>query len=206
MPRFFSEVRRRLARSRSKGGRISFMNSTTSTSTPKLQKMLANSMPITPPPMMQRRLGSEVRLSISVDVNTPFAWAPSMGRNLVVLPVAMMMWGAVKICSPSSVFTLTVWVSTNCASPSTSVMPGVFMSMAMPERSRSTVSSLWATALASSSESSWMPRSRSTSSVSAVWQRHFVGIQPALRHVPPSLSFSMMTTCCPNRAALTAVS
>ena len=49
------------------------MNSTTSTSTPKLRKMLANSIPITPPPMIQRRLGKVVRLRASVEVMTPWA-------------------------------------------------------------------------------------------------------------------------------------
>ena len=49
---------RRLAISPSNGGRICFMNSMTVTFEPKAENTEANSMPITPPPMMVRLSGT----------------------------------------------------------------------------------------------------------------------------------------------------
>ena len=56
-PCFSNDLRSRLAMSESSMGRHSFRNSTTVTCVPKALKMLANSMPMTPAPMMQRLLG-----------------------------------------------------------------------------------------------------------------------------------------------------
>ena len=153
MPRFLRLVRSRLARSRSNWGSTSLQNSMTVTCDPRAWKMLANSSPMTPPPMMQSRWGRVARFSISVLVTTPSACAPGIGRNFVTLPVAMMILGAENSLSidncPLSIFlTATVWLSRNRASPSTSVIPGVFISCATPVFSFSTTSFLRAMAAA----------------------------------------------------------
>ena len=207
IPCFFSEVRRRLAMSRSKAGSISLQYSITVTLLPKALKMLANSSPITPPPMMHRRWGTWGRLSISVDVTTPSECAPSMGRNLVAEPVAMMMLGA-EYCVPST--SMVCW-STNCALPCTKVIPGVFISVAIPLANCSTIPSLRAMALEMSKCTSpaSIPKallSFSSCNRDAFLQRHFVGIQPSFRQVPPTLRASTTNTCNPALAALTPTS
>ena len=63
-------LRRRLAQSSSRAGRHSFRNSMTVTSEPKRRNTLANSMPMTPAPMMQRRLGRVSRFRRPVESTT----------------------------------------------------------------------------------------------------------------------------------------
>ena len=128
MPRRLSEVRRRLAMSLSKRGSTSGAYSTTVTSAPKLRKMLANSSPMTPPPITQRWRGISVLSRRAVESTTCGIWAPGMGSERLWLPVAIMIWGAVRVCSPSAVLTLKVWSSTKRAVPSKRVMPGVRIS------------------------------------------------------------------------------
>ncbi len=96
MPRFSMSLRRRLAMSLSRAGRHSFRYSMTVTSVPKRWKTEANSMPMTPAPMMVRRLGCSSRASRPVLSTTRGSvLTPSIGSHLVSEPVAMMMFGAV---------------------------------------------------------------------------------------------------------------
>ena len=80
-----------LARSVSKRGRMSLQYSTTETSEPKLLKMEANSRPITPAPITQRRSGTLSSERISLDVMTPSISAPGIGNEADTEPVAMIM-------------------------------------------------------------------------------------------------------------------
>ena len=91
MPCFSRYLRRRLAMSLSRAGRHSFRNSMTVTSEPKRWNTLANSMPMTPAPIIQRRLGRVSRFRRPVESTTRGSSAPGMGSHLVSEPVAMMM-------------------------------------------------------------------------------------------------------------------
>ena len=94
MPLPFSDCRKRLTIFLSKLGSISGRNSTTLTFVPKEEKMEANSMPTTPPPITQRLAGMWSIASISVEVSTPSQSIPGMGRRLGTDPVATMILSA----------------------------------------------------------------------------------------------------------------
>ena len=97
------------------------MNSMTVTSLPKAEKADANSIPITPAPMMVRRLGSFGIESSSVEVINVLCCFILFQKSSSVMkggiferePVAMMICSA-SICSP---FTSTTWSETKRASP-----------------------------------------------------------------------------------------
>ena len=78
----------------SMAGKHSLRYSTTVTSLPKLAKALANSMPMTPAPMMQRVLGTSCMSRSSVEVMQFGPVMPGMGRIFVSEPEAMMMFDA----------------------------------------------------------------------------------------------------------------
>ena len=90
MPRRLRAVRRRFAMSRSKPGSTSRINSTTVTFAPNVLNTVANSKPITPPPIMARLSGRVVSESNSVEVTTPSRSAPGIGKGRGREPVAMM--------------------------------------------------------------------------------------------------------------------
>ena len=71
------------------GPRIFGSISTTVTFVPMELKKLANSMPITPPPMMTRSLGCSCRERISrlVTMTSPASFKPGMGGTTASLPV-----------------------------------------------------------------------------------------------------------------------
>ena len=73
---------------------------------PNAENMEANSIPITPPPIIHRSFGVVFISSISRDVRTPGKFAPSIGRTLVTAPVAIMMYGAVYSVSAKSFVSL----------------------------------------------------------------------------------------------------
>ena len=125
-PFFSRSLRRRLAMSLSRAGRHSFRYSMTVTSEPKRRKTLANSMPMTPAPMIQRRRGCCSSWSNPVESTTRGSVrVPSMGSHLVSEPVAMMMLGAVKVSAAVPPATgQTVWASTKAARALTRVMLG----------------------------------------------------------------------------------
>ena len=158
--------------------------------------MEANSNPMTPPPMMHNREGAVVRLRISVEVTTPAECAPSMGRNFDTDPVAMIR----SLAWCSSLPTRIVWASTKRASPSTNEMPGVFISMAIPSTSCLTILFLCSTTFVKSSVSF------SSRRCSALCARHFVGMHPSFRQVPPKCFASISVTVNPALAASIAVS
>ena len=95
IPSFSICLRRRLAMSLSRAGRHSLRYSMTVTSEPKRLNTEANSMPMTPAPMMVRRLGRVSRFSRPVESTTRGSSMPLMGSHLVSEPVAMMMFLAV---------------------------------------------------------------------------------------------------------------
>ena len=100
MPRFSKSLRRRLAISLSSMGRHSFRYSMTVTSMPKRWNTEANSIPMTPAPMMHsleptgRESGE--RASSSVEVTTRGSSMSGRGRSLGLLPVAMMILFAAR--------------------------------------------------------------------------------------------------------------
>ena len=130
-PRFSIVLRRRLAISPSRAGRHSFRYSITVTSEPKRLKTEANSMPMTPAPMMARRLGRVSRFSKPVLSTTRGSSMPLMGSHFVSEPVAMMMF----LAATESLPTLTVLASTSWARPRTSVMLGCERMVSTPARS-----------------------------------------------------------------------
>ena len=104
MPCFSIVLRRRLAMSPSIVGRHSLRNSTIVTLLPKLLKIEANSIPMTPAPTITILSETWSSRSISVDVDTTLMSISQWGGILGFEPVAMIIFGAV--CS--SPFTTTV--------------------------------------------------------------------------------------------------
>ena len=119
----------------SRVGRHSFRNSMTVTLLPKLLKIPANSIPITPAPIIHRRCGICLMSSNSVDVITLGRSIPSIGGILACDPVAIMMLSAVISSSP----TTTVLPPFNCAFPCRKVIPGKDISISTPLRNCSTI-------------------------------------------------------------------
>ena len=68
----------------------------TVTSEPKRWNTEANSIPITPAPMIAKRLGRVSRFSKPVESITRGSSMPLMGSHLVSEPVAMMMLSEVR--------------------------------------------------------------------------------------------------------------
>ena len=197
--------RRRLAISLSSAGRHSFRYSTTVTSLPRLLKMEANSIPMTPAPTMQSRRGTSLMLSNSVDVTTFLLSMPGMGSIFGLEPVAMMMLVALYSSSP----TMTVRFEVKRPVPCTTVIPGAESSVATPFLSVSTTWFLRSiTRLKSNVNDSWLSPKVSAfanvSRISALRASVFVGMQPQLRQVPPNWLSSMMVTVRPNEAACSA--
>ena len=131
MPCFSRYLRRRLAMSLSRAGRHSLRYSMTVTSEPKRWNTLANSIPMTPAPMIARRLGSVSRFKRPVLSTTRGSSIPLMGSHLVSEPVAMMMF----LAATKSLPTLTVLASMNEARPRTKVMLGCERMPSTPARS-----------------------------------------------------------------------
>ena len=95
IPCFSRYLRRRLAISLSSAGRHSLRYSMTVISEPNRLNTEANSIPITPAPMIARRLGSVSSCSKPVESTTRESSTPLIGSHLVSEPVAMMMLSAV---------------------------------------------------------------------------------------------------------------
>ena len=134
MPRFSKYFRRRLAISLSSAGRHSFRYSITVTSEPKRWNTEANSIPITPAPIMVRRLGRVSRFNSPVESTTRGSSQPAMGSHLVSEPVAMMMLSAVNVSFAAMASQHTEQASANCAFPRTKVILGCERMPSTPAR------------------------------------------------------------------------
>ena len=132
MPRFSRSLRSRLAQSASRAGRHSFRYSMTVTSEPKRLNTEANSMPMTPAPMMQSFLGRVSTARRPVESTTRGSLMSGRGRSLVVLPVAMMILLAATESQPTE---KTVWASANWARSRMIVMLGCARMPSTPLRS-----------------------------------------------------------------------
>ena len=117
MPRFSSSLRRRLAISLSSIGKHSFRYSITVTSEPKRWKTLANSIPMTPAPMMQSRLGRVDSCNSSVLVTTRGSLMSGNGSSFALLPVAIMMFLAVIVVGMAGAFVAMVSPQTEQEGP-----------------------------------------------------------------------------------------
>ena len=139
-PRFFMIIFRFWEISLSMLARMRSSASTTVTRQPRALNTEANSMPITPPPMMTRLWGSLSQSSSSSLVTTPGKSAPGIGGTAGVEPVAM------RMCSVSSSVpsgsTRTRPESTMEAEPWITVTLFAFIREAMPPRSCSTTAFL----------------------------------------------------------------
>ena len=91
-----SALRSMGASSASMNGTISGSISTTVTSEPSVANRLANSSPITPPPITARRGGMDSTASMPVESTTcGLSLAPGMGGMTGTEPVARMTWSPV---------------------------------------------------------------------------------------------------------------
>ena len=107
-PRLPIVWRRRFAMSESRTGKHSFRNSITLTLLPKLLNTEANSIPMTPAPMMHKRSGIWSMSRSSVEVITPGNVVPSIGGHFESLPVAIIMLSAVYSSSPTTTVLLSL--------------------------------------------------------------------------------------------------
>ena len=130
MPLRVNVFRRRAATSLSSTGRHSFIYSITVTSLPKDEKIDANSIPMTPAPIIHRRCGMRSVASSSSDVMTAFLSNDGMFGIFGTAPVAMMMLSAVY----SSLPTTTVLLSLKLPLPCTNVIPGCDIRNSTPLR------------------------------------------------------------------------
>jgi len=90
---FFSAFLSSIAICRSITGTISSIISMTVTLEPKEEKRLANSIPITPPPIMQRREGISATDSNPVESSTAgLSFMPGIGGTIGEEPVAMIIF------------------------------------------------------------------------------------------------------------------
>ena len=128
--------------SSSKGASTLSSISTTVTGTPSFAYSVANSMPITPAPMMTTRFGQAVRFSMPVESTTPGRSTPGMGMRAGLEPVAITRWAQAS-SSPEASRTAprpeTTALSWN------TVTPWFFSRNATPSRSRLETSLLFCT-------------------------------------------------------------
>ena len=169
---------------------------------PNALNMLANSTPTWLPPMTTRLSGSSSSSRMSSVVSTPGRSRPSMGSRADSEPVAMIIFlAAISVLFtltrrgdaslPMPLCRLTLFALISCSTPDTRVSTTFLL--------RSIIRGKFALTLPiSTPNSSALLASRK---ISALLTSAFVGIQPWLRHVPPSLSFSIRATSAPRWAA-----
>ena len=124
--------------------------SITVTGFPREANNVANSMPITPPPIITKLSGSSVIESTSSEVMTFSPSMPGIGGRAGALPVARISLSNV-IFSPS---TSRVCSSTSFPKPFMTFTPCAFSSPAMPLRRPATTESLYSASFAKSNPTS----------------------------------------------------
>ena len=177
--------------------------STIVTFVPNALKIEANSQPMTPPPTMRRLAGTRPRSRISLLLRIRL---PSNGRKGSATseePVATMILFAATAPMPSTSIEA---APVRRPVPLSTSIRRAFRIFSTPETSSFTTRDLFAKSPAGSISTGppEMPRpfpSRTRSSRCAAPCSAFVGMQPQLRHVPPSDSFSMRQTFAPSCAA-----
>ena len=130
---------------------------------------------------------------------------PGMGGKAFTEPAAIITASAVIVSlSPFGFVTSTVLGDTKTASPSILVILFSLRSPATPDVSVLDISFLRAIICGKSTSRpftltpSSSPRSLMSLISSALLKRHLVGMQPMLRQVPPSFSFSISVTLAPS--------
>ena len=187
--------------------------STTVTCEPKPLYTVANSTPITPPPMITKSSKGVPPCSrSSVESITPSSSAPGIGGINGLPPVAIRINLPVTSCdSPSLSVYDTVCSSLTSARPCSRSILAFARPVSMPSRRVSSTSSLRAlTASRSTLTSAALTPilAPSLASLASSDERMivFVGTQPLLRQVPPTLSFSITATFMPYLTASKAAS
>ena len=167
-------------------------SSTTVTREPSAEKTAAISRPMIPPPITSRRCG--ISSSASAAVESMMRGSSGLpGRRTAREPAARIAcWKPIRV-GPESVVTSTSWGETRRASPRTTFTPRRRASPASPSVSRCTTASLRARIFSRSKRggpNSMPARESSRASVitSARCSSVFEGMQPTLRHTPPSFS------------------
>ena len=151
----------------------------------------------------------------SLEVTTPGKLYPGTSKQLVFAPVAIIICFAVyssdKVPSEESLITRISFLQTNSALPYTIRTFASSKSLLMPECNSSMTLFFRSCAfcilkVTFRHSMPYCAESLSKSIISAVRQRHFVGMHPSFKHAPPNLSASTKTVFSPAFAALTAVS
>ena len=91
MPRFWNERASVRPMSSSSSGSRFGSSSTSVTSEPKAENMVAHSVPTAPPPTITMRLGTSLSMNAPSELMTPGRSSPGIGNCAGVEPVAMMM-------------------------------------------------------------------------------------------------------------------
>ncbi len=179
--------------------RIDGSISTTSTAVPSALNSVANSIPITPPPIITTDFGHFVSSSTPSEFITPSFSTPGMGTLTGALPVARIMFFALyDLPSTSKAVEVTslalpVTTSTLCprkrpAIPRLNFATTSFFRSAILAKSKFTLSAV-------------TPKPslcNICSKSSALCKNAFVGIHPLLRHVPPKSLFSTRIVLLPS--------
>mmetsp|Transcript_8449 Transcript_8449/g.20031 ORF Transcript_8449/g.20031 Transcript_8449/m.20031 type:complete len:337 (-) Transcript_8449:60-1070(-) len=200
MPCRLSSLCTSLATSRSLGNATWSVNSTTVTSAPRRDHTEPSSRPITPPPTTTSDSGTAPNSSAPVLDTTRCSSNLRNGSSVGALPVAITTLRArtVLSCSPLvASATATVCGSTNEPRPTSCVTPYFLNRPAMPPVRPTTVFCFSFCILATSTSTPLvlMPYFLSKSYF-ASWYRcdalssALLGMQPRLRHVPPSAPLS----------------
>ena len=133
---------------------------------------------------------------------------PGMGGTAFPEPAAMITASGVMVSrTPSGFVTSTVLGAVKTASPWMLVTPFILSSAPTPCVSVLVIWFLWAMICGKSTSIPFVrtpssaPCSRISRISSALRKRHFVGMQPLFRQVPPSFSFSTSVTAAPSWAA-----
>jgi len=156
---------------------------------------------------MTKLLGISVNANVPVLSITPGRSAPGIGMRTGSEPTAKIIQSAVSVLLPTCI----VWASLTIPRPRYTATPLAFKRPSTPPTNVFTIEPLYCCALAQSTSipETVMPNLADCSlmalNVELTWISAFVGIQPTLRQVPPTLSASIRETLAPIWAALIAV-
>ncbi len=184
-------------------------NSTTVTSAPRRRHTEPSSRPMTPAPTTISFFGGAVRLRAPVEDTTIFSSISTPGKRATSEPLAMTITLASSAVSlPSAPLTITLPGAAMRPSPVTVSILFFLKRKATPLTLAATLSSLCFIIAARSSFGApkTTPRAprpcAASSNISEACRSAFEGMQPMLRHVPPSvLRFSTTATFIPSWAA-----
>ncbi len=168
------------------------MNSTTLTLAPSASYTVAISRPMMPPPMMRSRLGTSARSSAPVESMRRGSSYGKPGMRADCEPAAMMQWSNETVFFPSLPCTSRVCGDANRAVPSTTVTLRALARPASPLVSLATTPSFQARSLARSvlglpNSTPNAPISSASAITRAACSSALDGMQPTLRHTPPSV-------------------